>query len=69
MFVFQTSPMRVEPIFCHNVRKTFLWPGEWECSSSNRFRQIELFLGAIATGAKGGKNAHKRTISFRFTHF
>ena len=71
MLVFQTSrsPSRVEPFFYHNVRKTFLWPGEWECSTSNRFREIELFSDAIATGAKGGKNAHKRTISFRFTNF
>ena len=38
----------LELFFYHNVRKTFLWPGEWECSTSNRFREIELFSGAIA---------------------
>ena len=61
--------MRVEPFSYQNVRKTLLWPSEWERSTSNRFREIELFSVAIATGAKGGKDAHKGTISFRFTHF
>ena len=69
MLVFQTSPMRFEPFSYQNVRKTFLWPGEWELSTSNRFREIELFPVAIATSTKGGKNAHKGTISFRFIHF
>jgi len=55
--VFQTSPMRVELFSYQNVRKTFIWPGEWELSTSNRFREIELFSGVIANGAKGGKNA------------
>ena len=55
----QTSPMRVEPFSYQNIQKTFLWPGEWEHSTSNRFREMELFSGAIATGARGGKNAHK----------
>ena len=58
MSMFQTSPMRVEPFSYQNVGKTFLWPGEWGRSTSNRFREIELFSGAIAAGAKGGKNAH-----------
>ena len=67
--MFQTSPMRVESFSYQNVRKTFLWPGEWERSTSNRVREVELFSVAIATGAKAGKNAHIGTISFRITHF
>ena len=69
MLVFQSSPMRVESFSYQNIRKTFLWPGEWERSTSNRVRKVELFSVAIATGAKTGKNAHIGTISFRFTHF
>ena len=55
--MFQTSPMRFEPFPYQNVRKTFLWPGEWERSTSNRFCEIELLSGAVAAGAKCGKNA------------
>ena len=53
--MFQTSPMRVESFSYQNIRKTFLWPGEWERSTSNRVGKVELFSVAIATGAKAGK--------------